>query len=351
MSGGAFVGERFPEVVAPSFNSENFGMSGHDSQGKLPHISDPYSFEDFSPPQISTPLATTRQYDNHRFDPLSWPNTDLPNDLQSFQSTSTNLDFDMESPIFETQVDSKPTCQHQPPRWMKDYFAGTLALPSKPTSVEEAMHSKQWYTAMNDEMDSIHQNGTWILESLPRGRQPLSTRWVFKAKQNAEGKVIKCKARLVVRGCEQRQGLDYEETFALVVKWGTLRGLAALVAKHRYPIYHLDVKTAFLHGHIKEENHVLQPLGFAVKGQEHFVRKLFKALYGLRQSPRAWYERIDSFLIQQGFTRGTGDSNLYRYCLAHDIVLLALYVDDILLTGSSSQPCSSIKSLLRQILK
>ena len=90
----------------------------------------------------------------------------------------------------------------------------------------------------------------------------------------------------------------------------------------------------------------MQPPGFIVKGKEHLVCKLFKALYGLRQSPRAWYERIDSFLIQQGFTRGTCDSNLYRYCLGHDIVLLALYVDDILLTGSSSQLCSSIKSLL-----
>ena len=113
-----------------------------------------------------------------------------------------------------------------------------------------------------------------------------------------------------------------------------------------YPIFHLDVKTTFLHGHIKEEIHVLQPPGFIVKGKERLACKLFKALYGLRQSPPAWYERIDSFLIQQGFTRGTCDSNLYIYCLGHDIVLLALYVDDILLTGSSSQLCSSTKPLL-----
>ena len=189
---------------------------------------------------------------------------------------------------------------------------------------------------MNIEMDSIHQNGTWILEPLPQGRQPLSTRWVFKAKQNAEGKIIKCKARLVVQGCEQCQGLDYKDTFAPVVKWDTLRGLTTLAAKRMYPIYHLNVKTTFLHSHIKEEIHVLQPPGVVVKDKKHLVCKLFKALYGLRQSPRTWYERIDSFLIQQNFTRGTGDSNLYKYCLGHDIVLLALYVNDILLTGSLS---------------
>jgi hypothetical protein len=134
---------------------------------------------------------------------------------------------------------------------------------------------------------------------------------VYKAKQDAEGRVIKCKARLVARGFEQQQGLDYEETFVPVVKWGTLRGLAALAAKRMYSIFHLDVKTAFLHGHLKEEVFITQPQGFVASGQEHLVCRLHKALYGLRQAPHAWYEKIDSFLTAHGFERGDGDSNLY----------------------------------------
>jgi hypothetical protein len=150
----------------------------------------------------------------------------------------------------------------------------------------------------------------------------------------------------VARGFEQQHGLDYEETFVPVVKWGTLRGLAALAAKRMYSIFHLDVKTAFLHGHLKEEVFITQPQGFVASGQEHLVCRLHKALYGLRQAPHAWYEKIDSFLTAHGFERGDGDSNLYWLVVNSDVVLLALYIDDILLTGSSSDLILSIKCQL-----
>jgi hypothetical protein len=195
---------------------------------------------------------------------------------------------------------------------MKEYFIGTMALSSEPTCYYEAIACKEWQQAMDDEMDSIHWNGTWVLTTLLPGKAAISTKWVFKQKQGADGSILKCKARLVARGFEQRQGLDYEETFAPVVKWGTLRTILALAAQRHYPIYHLDVKTTFLHGHLSEEVYTLQPQGYEAPGKEHLVCRLNKALYGLRQAPRAWYERIDSLLLQNNH-RGDGDSNLYIF--------------------------------------
>jgi hypothetical protein len=229
---------------------------------------------------------------------------------------------------------------------MKEYFIGTMALPSEPTSYSEAVGLKEWQQAMDDEIDSIHRNGTWILTTLPPGKAAISTKWVFKQKQGADGRIIKCKARLVARDFQQRQGLDYEETFAPVVKWGTLRALLALAAHRHYPLYHLDVKTAFLHGHLAEEVYTTQPQGYEVPEHEHLVCRLSKALYGLRQAPRAWYERIDSFLVLQNFHRGVGDSNLYILQQLQDLIIIALYVDDLLLIGSSVDSILSVKQKL-----
>jgi hypothetical protein len=126
----------------------------------------------------------------------------------------------------------------------------------------------------------------------------------------------------------------------------TLRTILALAAQRHYPIYHLDVKTAFLHGHLSEEVYTLQPQGYEAPGKEHLVCRLNKALYGLRQAPRAWYERIDSFLLLQNFHRGDGDSNLYIFQKTGHVIIIALYVDDLLITGSSLDLILSIKRQL-----
>jgi hypothetical protein len=164
---------------------------------------------------------------------------------------------------------------------MKEYFIGTMALSSKATCSSEAIVYKEWQQAMDDEMDSIYRNGTWMLTTLPPGKAAISTKWVFKQKQGTNRSILKYKARLVARGFEQCQGLDYEETFAPVVKWCILQTILALAAQCHYPIYYLDMKTNFLHGHLSKEVYTLQPQGYEAPGKEHLVCRLNKALYGL----------------------------------------------------------------------
>ena len=270
------------------------------------------------------------------YDPLDWIPSDVANDLQSHHSDQEDSGT-LSPSLAQTIVSSsRPYQTRQPPGWMRDYFAGTVALSMEPTCYAEACQSEEWRAACDEEIASIYKNDTWVLSDLSPGKVPLTTKWVFKAKQDAEGRITKRKAHLVVRGCEQTPGLDYEETFLPVIKWGTLSGLAALAAQRGYPILHLDVHIVFLHGYLKKKVCIYQPEKYVDPQRDQQVCLLQRAFYGLHQAPHAWYERIDSFLVDElGFECGSGDTNLYRQSSATAIILIALYVDDILLTGSS----------------
>jgi hypothetical protein len=205
------------------------------------------------------------------YDPLDWPeSTEASNDIHSHYVDSTtdpdNLDSFMQSlpsapANLSSSVDTntlprRSTRSRRPPSWMREYFVHTMLLPSEPTCYEEAVSDASWRSAMLDEMDAIARNGTWTLVHLPPGKSAISTKWIFKEKTGVDGQVLRRKARLVARGFEQQHGLDYEEVFAPVVKWATLRTLLAIASQHQYPIYHLDVKTAFLYGLLKEEVYI-----------------------------------------------------------------------------------------------
>jgi hypothetical protein len=175
----------------------------------------------------------------------------------------------------------------------------------------QASRHPGWISAMNAEMDSILKNQTYELVELLPGKKTIMVKWVYKTKTGLRGDLPRLKAWLVARGFEQRYGIDFDETFAPVVKWSTIRTLTASAALHGHQIHHLDVKTAFLYGVLKEEVYMQQPQGYVIPGKEHHAWKLKKALYGLRQSPRMWYERIDSFLRSLGMICSNNDLNLY----------------------------------------
>ena len=124
---------------------------------------------------------------------------------------------------------------------------------------------------MREETLAIDKNDTWELEIPVPNCKPIGLKWIFKLKKNPQGKVIKHKARLVVKGYSQRKGIDYEEVYAPVVRFGTIRILIALAALMECQIHHLDVKSAFFNGEIREVIHVKQPEGFLVKGKEGHV--------------------------------------------------------------------------------
>ena len=133
---------------------------------------------------------------------------------------------------------------------------------------------------------------------------------------------------MVVRGCNQREGIDYNEVFSPVVRHTSIRVLLAFVTLFDLELEQLDVKTAFLHGELEEEIYMRQPEGFAVPGKEQLVCKLKKSLYGLKQAPRHWYKRFDTFMIEQGYTRSRYDNCVYfRKFSNGSFVFLLLYVD------------------------
>jgi hypothetical protein len=150
---------------------------------------------------------------------------------------------------------------------------------------------------MDEEMESLDKNETWDLVDLPTGRNIISSKWVFKKKLNAEGKVEKYKAQLVAKGYSQVEGIDFGEIFSPVVKLTSIIFMLSVVVAFDFEVEQMDVKTSFLHGDLEEEIYMKQPEGFVVKGKKELVCKMKKSLYGLKQSPRMWYQKFDTVYV------------------------------------------------------
>eukprot|EP00253_Pinus_taeda_P018867 PITA_18867 len=200
---------------------------------------------------------------------------------------------------------------------------------------------------MNEEIGAIKKSKTWELVDLPEGKDAIGVKWVYKTKRNAEGKIDRHKARFVVKGYKQQQGKDYDETFALVARIETVRTTLSIAAQHKWKIYQMDVKYAFLNGVLKEEVYVEQPLRYEVDGQEHKVYRLKKALYGLKQAPRAWYNRIDAYLIENAFDKCDGEPTLYINENESKIIIVVLYVDDLIFTSNDASPIVDFKAVMK----
>ena len=190
---------------------------------------------------------------------------------------------------------------------------------------------------MTDELMALLKNNTWSLVPLPPGRTPIGYKWVFKVKENPNGSIQKCKARLVAKGFHQVAGFDFIETFSPIVKPATTRVMLTIALSRGWLIHQLDVNNAFLNGVLHEEVFIEQPLGFIQHNQSHLVCKLHKSLYGLKQAPRAWFEKLSTTLYAFGFISAKSDRSLFiRVTKSHSTYIL-VYVDDILITGSSEQ--------------
>jgi hypothetical protein len=159
---------------------------------------------------------------------------------------------------------------------------------------------------------------------------------VWKNKEEEKGEVVRNKSRLVAQRFSQKEGIDYEETFAPVARLEPIRILLAFSVAKGFKLYQMDVKSAFLNGVLEEEVYVRQRLGFESEKYSHWVYKLNKALYGLKQAPRAWYGRLRGFLFERGFEMGKVDQTLFLLRQGRDILIVHVYVDDIVFGGSSN---------------
>jgi transposase InsO family protein len=207
-----------------------------------------------------------------------------------------------------------------------------LALLStiEPNCFEEANKDEFWNKAMDEELDQIEKNDTWELVPRPKNKNVINTKWVFRNKLNEDGQVTRNKSRLVCKGYAQIEGIDFEETFSPVARMEAICLLLAYACSKNVKVYQMDVKSSFLNGELEEEVYIEQPEGFQLSENTDYVCKLKKALYGLKQAPRAWYSRLDKYLQQAGFRKGSADNNLYIKVSQGNILLIEVYVDDII---------------------
>ncbi len=176
----------------------------------------------------------------------------------------------------------------------------------EPTTVKEALNGpdkEQWKRALDNKHSAHVKNNTWTLTNLPEGRKAIDCRWVFKVKYKADGSVERHKACLVAKGCSQKPGLDYEETFSPVARYTSIRSLLAIANQLNLEVHQMDVSTAFLNGELEEEIYMSQPEGYVKEGEQELVCKLNKSIYGLKQSSRCWFNTIDEFLENRVQTR------------------------------------------------
>jgi len=205
------------------------------------------------------------------------PHEDDEDHLNAYHDDDEPLQYHMVGNILCDAPTPKP-----PPRLFIELH---LTHAGEPASYTEAKEDPAWLAAMEQDLKSVEQNHTWELVHLPPGHRPISLKWVYKLKKNKLGAVIKHKARLVARGFIQQEGINYDDNFALVARMESVWVLLALVAQEGWGD-HMDFKSAFLNGDLKEEVYVQQPPGYAVAGEEKKVYKLCKALYGLWQALR-----------------------------------------------------------------
>lgn len=252
----------------------------------------------------------------------------------------------------ESRTGARPKRNVKMPKRFDDYDTCFLTLDmEEPTTLREALsstHRSNWEEAMQNEMQALEENNTWEVVDRTENMEYVDSKWVFKLKRDSKNKIKQFKARLVARGYQQK-GLDYCDIYSPVVKLSTVRVLIAVCTEKNWPIFQMDVCSAFLHGEIQEDIYLLLPNNFDLPKNK--ICKLKKALYGLKKAPKYWYDKFHNFVIGQGFTKCESDHCLYYLNKNGYQMYVLIYVDDLLLTGSDSVMLDSFKQKLMQTFK
>ncbi|GJU27524.1 putative ribonuclease H-like domain-containing protein [Tanacetum coccineum] len=250
-----------------------------------------------------SPIPTSRINPSH-------PSELILGDPTSAVQTRSKLNKSSETHAFVSYVQKQRRTNH------KDFhlylFAWFLIL-NMNKKISEALEDESWVDAMQEELLQFEIQKVWILVDLPYGKKAIGTKWVYRNKKDERGVVVRNKARLVAQGHRQEEGIDYDEVFAP----------------------------------IDEEVYVSQPPGFQDPKSPQKVYKVVKALYGLHQAPRAWYATLSTFLLKNGYRRGTIDKTLFLRKDKHDIILVQVYVDDIIFGSTKKSWCDEFEALMK----
>nr|GEX71518.1 hypothetical protein [Tanacetum cinerariifolium] len=243
---------------------------------------------------LVSPIPTTSIHKDH---PISQIIGDLSSTTQTSSMTKAVKDQGGLSQMFGNDFHTR----------MFAYFFSQ----EEPKRVHQALKDPSWIEAMQEELLQFKMQKLWVLVDPPYGKRAIGTKWVYRNKKDERGNVIRNKARLVAQGHTQEDGINYEEVFAPVVRIEAIRLFLAYASFMGFMVYQMDVKSAFLYGTIEEKVYVYQPPGFEDPDHPDKVYKVVKALYGLHQAPRAWYETLATYLLENGFQRGTIDQTLF----------------------------------------
>lgn len=328
------------------------------------------------------PVNSESENSHVQNDPLSITDTPVSNapDMHATESTSI-----VEHSVEPRSPPRRSSRVHKPPTWMESYvtkpypapsanlvtvsnqqvdcsfdcFLASLTATSDPVSFKQAVQDVNWVNAMNVELDALEANDTWDVIPLPPNKKAIGCKWLYKTKFKSDGTVDRFKSRLVILGCRQVYGVDYEHTFAPVAKMTTVRALLAVAALKKWHVMQMDVTNAFLHGDLYETVYMKMPLGYTGIGSRislnqgeilpsnsNLVCKLKKSLYGLRQAPRNWFSKLSQTLKDHAFVQSLSDYSLFTHTTATSITLVLVYVDDLLLAGDTMSQIDRLKLML-----
>ncbi|GJS86029.1 putative ribonuclease H-like domain-containing protein [Tanacetum coccineum] len=346
--GGSFPDDPLMPDLEDTAEVQNTGIFGSAyDDDDLDTYNSPYAdqvmgaeadFNNMEPSTIFSPIPTTRVHSIH-------PKDQIIRDLKSAVQTRGMTKKSSGEHAMISYIQKQRRANHKD---FQNYLFACFLSQQEPTKIDQALDDESWVEAMQEELLQFKIQKVWTLVDIPYGKKAIGTKWVYRNKKYERGIVVRNKAKLVAQGYKQEEGIDYEEVFSPVARIEAIRLFLAYASFMNFLVYQIDVKSVFLYGTIKEEVYFIQPPGFVDPEFLEKVYKVEKALYGLHQAPRAWYETLSTYLLDNGFYRGQIDKTLFIKRVKGDILLVQVYVDDIIFGSTKKSLCTDFEQIMHK---